>query len=49
MREAARAVAEFTKGLSYEDYLRDRMRQLALERAVEIIGEAARSVSNLFR
>jgi uncharacterized protein with HEPN domain len=43
--EAARAIREFTSGIDKSAYLSDRMRQLAVERAVEIIGEAARLLS----
>jgi len=32
--------------MSYEQYLRDRKVQMAVERALEIIGEAARKVSD---
>ena len=45
MLEAAREVVAFTAGISYHAYANDRMRQRAVERAVEIIGEAARQVS----
>lgn len=33
------------KGLTYERYAKDRLRMLALERVLEVIGEAARHVS----
>lgn len=42
MREAARAAVEFSSGVSLTDYLKDRKLQLAVERSIEIIGEAAR-------
>ncbi|HKY21163.1 MAG TPA: HepT-like ribonuclease domain-containing protein [Vicinamibacterales bacterium] len=45
MLEAAHAILTFTNGVSLEDYLADRKLQLAVERAIEIIGEAARLVS----
>lgn len=45
MLDAARTIQEFTTGVSLEDYLLDRKLQLAVERALEIIGEAARLVS----
>lgn len=45
MLDAARMIQEFTVGVSLEDYLLDRKLQLAVERAIEIIGEAARLVS----
>lgn len=44
MAEAAEAVVDMTSAVPLTAYLNDRMRQLAVERAVEIIGEAARQV-----
>jgi uncharacterized protein with HEPN domain len=49
MLETARTVQGFIADVSYAAYLQDRMRQLAVERAIEIIGEAARHVSRSFR
>src|SRR3990172_7002454 len=49
MLDAAKAITEFTAERSYEDYLRDRMLRGAVERHVEIIGEAAGRVSKAFR
>ena len=50
MLEAASVVREFVSGVESErQYVRDRKLQLAIERAVEIIGEAARQVSEPFR
>lgn len=46
MLDAAKANRSFTDALSYEQYLRDRKVQMAVERALEIIGEAARKVSD---
>ena len=45
MLDAARTIQDFTTGVSLKDYLLDRKVQLAVERAIEIIGEAARLVS----
>lgn len=45
MLEAARTIQEFTANVSLEDYLADRKLQLAVERLIEIVGEAARLVS----
>ncbi len=45
MLEAARILRELTAGLSVAAYLADRRTQLAVERAIEILGEAARRVS----
>jgi len=49
MLDAAHAILNFTEGKSFEQYLQDRMLQLAVERALEIIGEAAHNVSLDFR
>ncbi len=49
MLEAARAVREFVEGLTAEQFLQNRMVQAAVEREVEIIGEAARRVSDPFK
>lgn len=40
VRKAASAVAEFTQGLSFDDYRNDRMRRSAVERQLEIIAES---------
>jgi uncharacterized protein with HEPN domain len=47
--EAAEAVQGFVAGVRYEQYLEDRKLQMAVERAVEIIGEAARRISPQFK
>jgi len=49
MLDAARAVQDFVAGRPFSDYLEDRMLRGAVERHVEIIGEAARKVSRAFR
>jgi len=49
MLDAARAAVEFTRGHRYEDLLADRMLRSAVERSLEIIGEAARRVSQEVR
>jgi uncharacterized protein with HEPN domain len=53
MLEAARAVVDFTESLTLEEFLaagRDRqITRLAVERKLEILGEAARRVSSHFR
>ena len=49
MLDSARSACEFTAGVPFDTYQRDRKLQLAVERAVEIIGEAARRVSEQFR
>jgi uncharacterized protein with HEPN domain len=49
MLDAARTVCEMAAGYQFQQYSRDRKLQLAVERLVEIIGEAARRVSQAFR
>jgi len=49
MMDAAKAIGEFVAGRTFDDYLRDRMMRGAVERHIEIIGEAARGVSEQFR
>ncbi len=46
MLDAAKAAVEFTSGLRFEDLLKDRKTRHAVERSLEIIGEAARRVSS---
>lgn len=41
MLDAARTAVEFTKGLRFEDFLKDRKTRNAVERNLEIVGEAA--------
>lgn len=48
MHEAACQIREFSKGKSLEDYQRDKMLRLAVERLLEIIGQAAKQVSQKF-
>jgi uncharacterized protein with HEPN domain len=49
MLDAARIVAGYVAGRSFDDYARDRMLRDAVERRIEIIGEAARGVSEAVR
>lgn len=49
MLSAARLARELLEGMDRAAYLRERMRQLALERALELVGEAARRVSPGFQ
>lgn len=49
MLTAARGIQECTNGLSLEQYLKQRVVQLAVERELEILGRAARRVSAPFR
>jgi len=45
MLDAAQTIREITKHQALDAYLKDRTLQLAVERALEIIGEGARRVS----
>jgi len=45
MLDAARTAIAFTEGLRFEQFLEDRKTRNAVERNLEIIGEAARRVS----
>lgn len=47
--DASRAIIEFIHGKRYEDLLTNRMMRNAVERNLEIIGEAARCISQDFR
>jgi uncharacterized protein with HEPN domain len=49
MLDAARAVHEFVTSRSFSDHVADRMLRGAVERHLEIIGEAANRVSLSFR
>jgi uncharacterized protein with HEPN domain len=46
--DAAKAIKDFTNQVSFDQYLKDRKLQMAVERALEIIGIAARHVSESF-
>jgi uncharacterized protein with HEPN domain len=43
MLDAALAIREFTSEMSYGQYIQDMKTRMAVERALEIIGEAARN------
>lgn len=49
MRDAAREAMAFAKGKSRSDLSSDRMRVLSLIKSIEIIGEAASTVTQEFR
>ena len=49
MPQHARGVSEAVEGRTFEDYQRDENLRLALERRIEIIGEAARRISREFQ
>ena len=45
MLDAAKTVQSFIKGKKFGQYMKDKKLQYATERAIEIIGEAARHIS----
>jgi uncharacterized protein with HEPN domain len=45
MREAARLITNFLHGATYAHFMSDKMMQSAVERQLEIIGEAARRIT----
>jgi uncharacterized protein with HEPN domain len=49
MVQAIKLIQEFVTSLSYEDYLDSRRDQMAVERGLEILGEAARRISSEFQ
>ena len=49
MLDAARTVEQLTSSYDFTQYSNDRRTQLAIERSLEIIGEAAGRVSTSFR
>jgi uncharacterized protein with HEPN domain len=49
MLDSARSVVELTAGMNFHQYQQDRRTRRAVEREVEIIGEAARKVSAEFQ
>ena len=49
MLDASTAVKEFAAGATFQDYARNKMMRSAVERQLEILGEAARRVSQEFK
>ncbi len=49
MLDAALAIRQFVTGKSFKDYTSDRLLRGAVERHIEIIGEAARNISAGFQ
>jgi len=49
MLDAAKLAREFLGSKSLDEYLKDPMLQAAIERKIEIVGEAAGKISNEFR
>jgi uncharacterized protein with HEPN domain len=49
MHEGAKEIVEFTKGVNFDGFSVNKMLSRAVERQLEIIGEAARGVSPTFQ
>ena len=49
MLQSAKTVHEFTTGVTFHHYQQDKKLKLAVERSIEIIGEAAARVSKEFQ
>ncbi len=49
MREAARDCQEFTQDTTYDEFCANRMMYSAVERRLEILGEATGKVSDYFK
>jgi len=49
MLDSAKTINNFVSSVSFNQYKQDRQLQLAVERALEIIGEAARRISKVFQ
>jgi len=49
MWDAARTIRGFVTGVDREEYLGNRMMQLAVERCIQAIGEGARRISEEFK
>jgi uncharacterized protein with HEPN domain len=49
MHEAAKEIVEFTKGARFEDFTANKVLYRAVERQLEIIGEAARNLTSEFQ
>jgi len=43
--ECIRDIKDFTSGISYYDFEKDKIRKLAVERQLEVIGQAANKIS----
>jgi|SRR3954462_8695587 len=49
MLQASRDILEFTRGVSQDEYSSNKMLQMAVERGFQILGEAARRVTESFK
>jgi len=47
--ESVRDIIDFTKGMSFDDFLIDKKTQYAVIRSLEIIGEAAKKIPDSIR
>ena len=47
--ESIKNIEEFSKGLSEEDFMSNKLKQSAIIRQLEIIGEASKNLSNEFK
>jgi len=47
--DAAKSIKQFVQGCTFEEYMENTLLQAAVERKIEIIGEAARRLSESFR
>ena len=47
--ESINAIVEFSKGMSKKELIENRLKQSAIVREIEIIGEAVKNISNDFR
>jgi uncharacterized protein with HEPN domain len=49
MQDAARRILDYVQGQTFEQYEADDLRQGAVERRFEVIGEASRRISDAFK
>lgn len=49
MLDSSGAVCDMVRGMSFHQYQQDRRTRRAIEREIEIIGEAARNISDAFK
>ena len=49
IKESINNIEEFSKGLNLEKFSKDKLRQSAIIRQLEIIGEAVKNIPNSFR
>ena len=49
IRESLEDIEDFSKGITKKNFLKNKLRQSAIIRKLEIIGEAVKSIPNSFR